>query len=66
MKWSFVNLADVLKSAEVFVDGDWVESKDQDVNGDVRFVWKTLCGFVVGALQDLLKNILAVILTGSK
>ena len=38
MKWSFVNLADVLRSAEVFVDGDWVESKDQDVNGDVRLI----------------------------
>lgn len=38
MKWSFVNLANVLGSAEVFVDGDWVESKDQDVNGDVRLI----------------------------
>jgi type I restriction enzyme S subunit len=38
MKLSLINLADVLKSADVFVDGDWVESKDQDVNGDVRLV----------------------------
>lgn len=38
MKWSFVNLADVLRFAEVFVDGDWVESKDQDANGDVRLI----------------------------
>jgi len=38
MKWSFVSLGDVLQSAEVFVDGDWVESKDQDINGDVRLI----------------------------
>ena len=38
MKWPFVSLGDVLESAEVFVDGDWVESKDQDVNGDVRLI----------------------------
>lgn len=22
----------------IFIDGDWVESKDQDVNGDVRLI----------------------------
>jgi type I restriction enzyme S subunit len=27
-----------LESAEVFVDGDWVESKDQDPNGDVCLI----------------------------
>jgi len=27
MKWPFVSLGDVLESAEVFVDGDWVESR---------------------------------------
>ncbi len=31
-------LAKVLERADVFVDGDWVESKDQDLNGDVRLV----------------------------
>lgn len=32
------DLAAALKSAELFVDGDWVESKDQDPEGDVRLV----------------------------
>ena len=31
-----IPLADVLFDAEVFTDGDWVETKDQDPNGDVR------------------------------
>jgi type I restriction enzyme S subunit len=31
-------LADILRDAEVFTDGDWVESKDQDANGDVRLI----------------------------
>jgi type I restriction enzyme S subunit len=38
MKWPVVPLSNALASAEVFVDGDWVESKDQDPNGDVRLV----------------------------
>jgi type I restriction enzyme S subunit len=29
-------IANVLVDAEVFTDGDWVESKDQDPGGDVR------------------------------
>ena len=29
-------IADVLFDAEVFTDGDWVETKDQDPDGDVR------------------------------
>jgi len=29
-------IADALSDAEVFTDGDWVESKDQDPGGDVR------------------------------
>ena len=29
-------IADVLFDAEVFADGDWVETKDQDPDGDVR------------------------------
>jgi len=33
-----VTLGELLSSAEVFLDGDWVESKDQDPNGDVRLV----------------------------
>ena len=35
---SRLSLAQVLKDAEVFVDGDWVESKDQDPDGDVRLI----------------------------
>lgn len=31
-------LAKALASAKVFVDGDWVESKDQDPDGDVRLI----------------------------
>ena len=38
MKWPEVSLLDTLATAEVFVDGDWVESKDQDPDGDVRLV----------------------------
>ena len=33
---SLVSIADALVDAEVFTDGDWVESKDQDPDGDVR------------------------------
>ena len=31
-----IPLADVLFDADVFTDGDWVEAKDQDPDGDVR------------------------------
>jgi type I restriction enzyme S subunit len=33
-----VTLSEALLSAEVFTDGDWVESKDQNPAGDVRLV----------------------------
>jgi hypothetical protein len=35
--WAETTLAELLRSG-LFVDGDWVESKDQDPNGDVRLV----------------------------
>ncbi len=35
MKW-LLPLSNILADAEVFTDGDWVESKDQDPNGDIR------------------------------
>ncbi|MGE5218577.1 MAG: restriction endonuclease subunit S, partial [Chloroflexota bacterium] len=38
MNWPLVSISRALESAEVFVDGDWVESKDQDPNGDVRLI----------------------------
>ena len=33
---NFIPIADVLFDAKVFTDGDWVETKDQDPEGDVR------------------------------
>lgn len=38
IKWLSVALSDALASSELFIDGDWVESKDQDPKGDVRLV----------------------------
>jgi type I restriction enzyme S subunit len=38
VNWPVVSLLDALASADLFVDGDWVESKDQDPGGDVRLV----------------------------
>jgi type I restriction enzyme S subunit len=36
--WSWVKLGDVIGKDGVFVDGDWIESKDQDPNGEVRLI----------------------------
>jgi type I restriction enzyme, S subunit len=36
--WSLGTLPDLIASDGVFSDGDWVESKDQDPNGDVRLI----------------------------
>lgn len=33
-----VTFSEIVGESGVFVDGDWVESKDQDVNGDVRLI----------------------------
>jgi type I restriction enzyme S subunit len=38
MNGHLIQLVDAMESAEVFVDGDWVESKDQDPGGDVRLI----------------------------
>jgi type I restriction enzyme, S subunit len=38
VSWPIVPLSTALASSEVFVDGDWVESKDQDPAGNVRLV----------------------------
>jgi type I restriction enzyme S subunit len=38
VSWPVIELASAMESAEVFVDGDWVESKDQDPEGDVRLI----------------------------
>jgi type I restriction enzyme S subunit len=36
--WALATLPDLVGRDGVFVDGDWVESKDQDPNGDVRLI----------------------------
>ena len=36
--WRSVTLHDIVSDDGVFVDGDWVESKDQDPAGDVRLI----------------------------
>lgn len=36
--WDYACLPDLISADGVFVDGDWVESKDQDPNGDVRLI----------------------------
>lgn len=37
-EWVECNISDVISANGVFCDGDWVESKDQDPNGDVRLI----------------------------
>ena len=36
--WPTSSVSQLLNRSEVFVDGDWVESKDQDPNGEVRLI----------------------------
>jgi type I restriction enzyme S subunit len=36
--WTTCTISDVIASDGVFVDGDWVESKDQDPDGDIRLI----------------------------
>ena len=36
--WVFAAVEDVISSDGTFTDGDWVETKDQDPNGDVRLI----------------------------
>ena len=38
MKWPVKKLGEILTNAELFTDGNWVESKDQDVNGSIRLL----------------------------
>lgn len=33
-----VTLPNLVGSNGIFIDGDWIESKDQDINGDVRLI----------------------------
>lgn len=36
--WAVAKIADLISYDGIFVDGDWVESKDQDPSGDVRLI----------------------------
>jgi type I restriction enzyme S subunit len=36
--WVWVKIIDLLGEDGIFIDGDWVETKDQDPNGDVRLI----------------------------
>jgi type I restriction enzyme S subunit len=36
--WSEARIPDLIDAKGVFLDGDWVESKDQDPSGDVRLI----------------------------
>jgi type I restriction enzyme S subunit len=38
MKIQNITLSDTISEGGVFIDGDWIESKDQDQNGEVRLV----------------------------
>lgn len=36
--WATATIGDLISPEGIFIDGDWVESKDQDPNGDVRLI----------------------------
>ena len=36
--WTISTLPDVIGINGIITDGDWIESKDQDPNGDVRLI----------------------------
>ena len=36
--WIYATVGDVVTSDGIFTDGDWVETKDQNPNGDVRLI----------------------------
>src|SRR4051812_12508804 len=36
--WQNKTLRDLIRDGDLLIDGDWVESKDQDPNGDVRLI----------------------------
>ena len=36
--WARATIGDLIPADGVFIDGDWVESKDQDPDGDVRLI----------------------------
>jgi type I restriction enzyme S subunit len=38
LRWTEGTISDLIGNDGIFIDGDWVESKDQDPNGDVRLI----------------------------
>lgn len=48
--WTLATIEDLVGDDGVFVDGDWVESKDQDPEGDVRLI--QLADIGDGAYRD--------------
>jgi type I restriction enzyme S subunit len=48
--WAFVELQQLAGSTGLFIDGDWVESKDQDPNGSIRLT--QLADVGVGTFRD--------------
>ena len=36
--WAWATIPEMIPKEGVFVDGDWIESKDQDPNGEVRLI----------------------------
>jgi len=36
--WATARIIDLIEKEGVFIDGDWIETKDQDPNGDVRLI----------------------------
>lgn len=36
--WTVATIPSLISKEGIFYDGDWVESKDQDINGDVRLI----------------------------
>jgi type I restriction enzyme S subunit len=48
--WRMTTLEDLIAQEGWFCDGDWVESKDQDPNGDVRLI--QLADIGIGSYRD--------------
>ena len=37
-RWALATISELIGQGGIFIDGDWVESKDQDPSGDVRLI----------------------------
>ncbi|HQT05156.1 MAG TPA: restriction endonuclease subunit S [Thiotrichales bacterium] len=48
--WEWVTIADLINKKGLFTDGDWVESKDQDPDGEIRLI--QLADIGVGVFRD--------------